>query len=763
MFNFKNALTITKKELKTHLDNPALYIVVVAFLVVWQFMFFRNVFLAGEASLKLLYELLPWLMLVLIPAITMGSIAKERDDGTLENILTHPIRELELVADKFLGAVAFVTIPLLFPIGIAAFFSQYSVFDWGVFGGQLLGSLLCAAALISLGIFASGLFSNQIASLVVAAGSTFLLILIGSEFITMVVPLSLAPILGNISILTHIQAISRGVLDLRDLWYFLSFMAIFLSLTYLGLLKRKFGNQKLRYASFQMGIVLFIGIAVLTNILGDRIPGRADLTQGRIYTLSASTKNTLSELNDIVTVNLYVSELPAQHLPVLRETKDLLYDYQTTSHGNIKVSTIDPTKSEEGENDALYQGIMPIQFNTLNQEKFESQKGYLGISMSYAGKNETIPFVQSTADLEYQLTSLIRKITAKERKAIGFLTGHEEKSSYEDFKSLRDELAKQFDIRDVNLAAGENPDDAMLGLENMSTEKEGSVEDGEEPKIAGDIEMLVIASPTEQIPPKERAAIQEFLDRGKGALFLLESYTTSTEDLSVQPNVNSFTDFLSPIGVSVNGDMVYDLQSNETVSYSRGNFSFFVPYPLWGRTSVTDETSPVTFKIRNVVLPWASSITYDADIVAQSGYEVKKLLVTSEFSGSLRGQFTINPDQEFIEENLSQKVMAISIGGEGKGKMVDLGDSDFLTEAYIGRSPESIAFGMNIVSWLAQEESLADIKIKEKVFGNLEFKGENESSKIKYANLAGAVLIPLGYGIFRTTRRRGLKDKIYRG
>src|SRR3989338_6729585 len=106
MFDFKNIFTITRKELKSSFDNPTFYVNIAVFLLLWEFLFFRNAFLAGEASLRQLYDFLPWLLIIFIPAVTMGAMSQEKSEGTLELLLTHPVREYELLAGKFLGKLA---------------------------------------------------------------------------------------------------------------------------------------------------------------------------------------------------------------------------------------------------------------------------------------------------------------------------------------------------------------------------------------------------------------------------------------------------------------------------------------------------------------------------------------------------------------------------------------------------------------------------------------------------------------------------------
>ena len=149
--------------------------------------------------------------------------------------------------------------------------------------------------------------------MLVSAAATFFLIIIGFDFVTASLPLSLVPIFERLSVLSHFESMARGVIDLRDIWYAISAIAIFLSLAYLRLLKQRFGNQRAVYRRFQTGIVFFVGIAVLTNIVGASIPGRLDLTQNSAYTMSPATKKTLTGLSDVVNITVFVSgKLPTQ-------------------------------------------------------------------------------------------------------------------------------------------------------------------------------------------------------------------------------------------------------------------------------------------------------------------------------------------------------------------------------------------------------------------------------------------------------------------
>ena len=742
MISFTNILTITKKELRSYFDSPTAYIVLAVFLLLWEFLFFRDALLGGEASLRGLFDYLPWLFLLLIPAITMGSISEEQSEGTLEFLLTHPIKDSELIVGKFLGSLAFAATGLLFIVPIAWSFSRFGNMDWGVVAGQYLGGVFSAGVLIALGIFISSLFRSQTASLLVTAVAGFFLVISGFEFFTAGVPLILVPIFEQLSVTSHVQSMARGVVDLRDLWYFLSGTAIFLSLAYLQLLKRRFGNKKSLYRSYQIGMSLFIGIAVLINIAGQRIPGRIDITEDRQFTLSEGTRNTLSELIDVVNISVFASdELPSQLLPALRETKDMLRDYQRFSKGNIRVDIKNPSKDEAAASEASQSGVREVQFNVVGNESFQVKKGYLGVAISYAGKNEALPFIQDTSDLEYQLTSSIKKLTADNKKKILFLAGHGEKSPSQNYQALNNELEKQFEV-------------------------ETFIFSSEKTTIPENTAALVIAGPTQKIDDPARAAIKDYLSRGNSVLFLLDGMTVQEQMLTADPNPDNFSDFLSEYGVEVKQNVVYDLRSNETVSFG-GGLGYVLPYPFWARVPTTANSSPVTAKIESIVLPWASSLGVDEAKAKDKGFALNKLLVTSRFAGTKAESVSLTPDQEFSQSGLGEQLMAFSLEGasgnqEGKKpRLVVFGDSDFISDEFVQNAPENLALGIQSLSWLSQEESLAGIRLKQKVERKLTFENQTQVGLVKYGNIALAILLPLGYGAFRLIRRRNLRKLTY--
>lgn len=740
MTSFKKVFTLIKREITSWLDNPTSYIALIVFVVLWQFLFFRNAFLIGEASLRNLYDLLPWLLFLFAAAVTMNTFSQEKQEGTLELLLTHPLKEIEVVLGKFKSSLLIIFFGLLFPLPIAFSFSLFGQIDFGVVFSQLLASLLLASALTSLGLFLSSLISHPTATLLATIAASFLLTIAGSEFITANLPLFLVPVFERLSFSPHFSSLTRGVLDLRDLWYFLSFTAVFLSLTYLQLIKRKYGNRQDLYRNFQIAVYLLTGIFILTNIVGNRLPGRLDLTRNKIYSLSSATKETLTHLPDIVTINFYASsKLPSQLIPIVREVKDILRDYQTTAKGNLQVTIKDPSGNPQIAQEAISKGIQEVQFNVIGQEEFQVKTGFVGLEISYAGKNEVIPFIQSTNDLEYQLTSSIVKLTTKDKKTVAFLSGHGEKNSRSEYKTFTQELEKQFKVQTLTLDEKENE----INTENT---------------------VLIIAGPTSALDEKTQNAIKNYLSK-KGNLFVLnDAYQINTQTLTTQKIENNLDKILSDLGVTLEKNIVYDLSAHETVRIGSGFFNLLVPYPFWPNAFPNPNVSFIQ-KIQKVVFPWPASLTPDEEKLKNQNYESLPLLSTTKYAGSQTGDsITLDPNKAtFSKENLKTQLLSVALNPtkDDKGKIIIVADSDFLTEQFAPFSPENISFGVASVSWLAAEKSLADIKVKQANPPKLLFTQPYQPLAVKYGNLAFSVLVPLVIGVLRLTRRRKLSKQTY--
>lgn len=228
----REIFAVYRKEMRAYLVSPVPYIFVALFAgaMAWRFFFFEKTafFLYDKADMYggFFFELEYWLI-VLVPAISMGQWSAESGAGTIETLATLPVRTSSLVVAKFLAGWTLVFVCLLATGAIPVTVSNLGDLDWGPVNGGYLGAFLFCGALLALGVWISSLTRHQIVAFVltVFAGIVFVLMY---QLANRAGPL--APVLEQLSLASHYQAMGRGVVDLRDVLYFLSFMVMFLYL-----------------------------------------------------------------------------------------------------------------------------------------------------------------------------------------------------------------------------------------------------------------------------------------------------------------------------------------------------------------------------------------------------------------------------------------------------------------------------------------------------------------------------------------------------
>lgn len=240
-------VSIFLKEVRSFVSSLIAYIVVAVFLLaIGMFMWIykdTNVLDFGEASMDTLFVMGPWVFVFLISAITMRFFAEERKTGTIETILTHPVSLWQVVFGKYLAGVVlvlFALIPtLLYYYTIYQLGSPIGNIDTGAVYGSYIGLFLLASSFVSIGLLASALTDNQIVSFMISALLCFVVYSVIGEVGNVISVGNLAYQLEWLGMNYHYEAISKGVVDTRDVVYFLSAIAIFLGLTHFVLSRRK--------------------------------------------------------------------------------------------------------------------------------------------------------------------------------------------------------------------------------------------------------------------------------------------------------------------------------------------------------------------------------------------------------------------------------------------------------------------------------------------------------------------------------------------
>ncbi|MFC1628789.1 ABC transporter permease [Gemmatimonadota bacterium] len=215
-----NITALYKKELKAYFNSPIAYVVMSVFLLMAGWFFANDLFLGGEASLRTFFEVGRLIFVFFIPAISMRLLAEERQSGSLQLLVTYPISDIEIVVAKWLAGITLLAATLLFTSIYWFTIFLFGNPDEGAVIGGYLGLMLMGSAGCALGLFASSLSRNQIVAFVFAFAVLFTLFILDSVIVFL--PAGIAGVMEYLSLGYHLDNLSRGVLDSRDLLYFLS-------------------------------------------------------------------------------------------------------------------------------------------------------------------------------------------------------------------------------------------------------------------------------------------------------------------------------------------------------------------------------------------------------------------------------------------------------------------------------------------------------------------------------------------------------------
>ncbi len=537
------------------------------------------------------------------------------------------------------------------------------------------------------------------------------------------------------------------------------------------------GHKKRRYGIL-INVGLIAGILIVVNFLSCDYFSRLDLTEGKSYSVTSSTKNVLKKLDDIISVKVYCSKKMPTHIePLTQELKDTLQEYQAYSHGKLQVEWIDPADDKETEEKVRRLGIHQAMATSIEKDKQESVRIYLGLGIFYADRKEIIPVIQDMSNFEYDLTSSILKVMSGKLKKIAFLTGHNEHDISKDYSILNSALGKSYDVTTIDTRTG-NP-------------------------IPDDVDTLVVAGPTE-ITERDKYEIDQFLMKGKNVFFFVDSMDIPTETLQANIKNHQLDNLLGHYGVRVKKDIVLDMGSRVMVPFSTNFGTFVTNYSPWPKVvhQYMASNLPIVSRIETVAFPWPSSIEIIKE--ATSGMETVELLKTTEYAWVQEGNFNLDPQgiPSPPRSQLKQYTLAAIIRGKFRsffadrpipapkatdnsnpvpadkdrqtikecvkpGTILVTGDSDFIAnkinEILSRREGDNMSFIMNAFDWATLGNDLIGIRAKE-ICPRLI--GETSSATKLFVKVLNIGLVPLLfiiYGLLRfflKQRDRKLVDEL---
>jgi gliding-associated putative ABC transporter substrate-binding component GldG len=533
-------------------------------------------------------------------------------------------------------------------------------------------------------------------------------------------------------------------------------------------------SRKLKSGSNALILALTVFfILVVVNFLSCQYFMRGDLTENKIYTLSKSTKDILEGLDDIVRIEAYFSKKPSRVAQIRADIKDKLDEYRAFSKGNLQIDFIDPGDDEALKQELRLLGIPELQVNVREKDKLEVANVYMGIAVHYANAKEVLPLIESTFNLEYDLSSAILKVTREDTKTLGFLTGHGEFDiDAQRFQELRGELSKQYDVSKVEVKDGE-PIDAKVVT-------------------------LVIAGPQQQLTEREKYEIDQFIMHGGRTVFLIDPIRLQ-QGLQAVPVATGLNDLLEHYGVKLGNNLLLD-RYHESATFDRGFMRVTQPYPYFVKAMKKNlsSESTITSQLESLVLPWPSSLeltlkeneeTEGAGVAKVQG---TVLATTSEFGWTAQAPYNLDPNSVLRPPSGQQKVhtLAVALSGTfnsfyaGKAippperveseaevseapdrptktesaptQIIVVGTSQFLTQLRRGGR----IFFQNVIDQLTLGEELIGIRSKDVTDRPLKETSYGERQLLKFLVIGGIPILVSIIGITRYFLRRRAKQLV---
>ncbi len=424
--------SMASKEVRALFQSQIAILFLALFEVSTLFSFFvlSAFFARNLADMRPFFDSLPLQLILLVSAISMRAWAEERKSGTLEVLLTLPVTTFDLVLGKFVAGMTLVAMALLFTLPLPLTVSLLGPLDWGPVIGGYLGALLLASAYLAIGLCISARTDNQVLALMATMAVGGALYFIGTEDIQALLGTQAGEIAALIGSGSRFESIARGVVDLRDVIYYASITGFFLVLNGYFLDRQRIdaaGGGRSRLFTLQgvVGLALFNAIAA--NVwVAPVARARIDLTQNGDYTISATTRNILAELDEPLVIQGVFSERSHPLLqPRVPQVQALLEEYAILGGEDVRLEMVDPSTDDDLADQLATQfGINPVPMPIRDRNEARVVNAWFHVLLQYGDQHAVVGFddlvevdVSSgepevrLRDPEYDITKAIRKVS----------------------------------------------------------------------------------------------------------------------------------------------------------------------------------------------------------------------------------------------------------------------------------------------------------------------------------------------------------------
>lgn len=768
----------------------------------WVIPYDSNVLDSGYANIDTLFTLAPWVFMFLIPAITMRSFADEKKSGTIELLQTKPLTDLQIILAKYFAGFALVIFSLA-PT-LVYYFSVYQLgfppgnIDSGSVWGSYFGLLFLAAAFVSIGIFASSITDNQIISFIVALFLSWFFFDGFASISSLDIFGKVDNILLGLGILDHYISMSRGVMDTRDMIYFISLSSFFIALTGLSLGRNKTAPSLSLLEKAGVKLIALMAIIIAVNVIGSFLFKRFDLTAEKRYSLAPSTIELVKNLDDVVYVKIYLEgDFPADFKRLRNKTKEMMDEFRAYGKNKIEYEFINPSENpDKKQREKLYrqlvkQGLEPTTYKLNEKEGAIENTIFPGALFYYQGKEMPLQLLKSRMEtpaiemlnnsieeLEYEISNTIRKISENKKNKVAFLMGH-------------GELEKPY-VADI---AGALSEYYMVDTVTINAQLNS----------LNEFKAIIIAKPDSMFDEKDKFIIDQYVMRGGKVLWLIDGCEASMDSLQQAPatlgmpvDVN-LSDQLFKYGVRINTNVIQDLRAAEIpapTGYVGNQIQWKLQPWIFFPLIIPESEHPIVRNLNAIRTEFVSSI----DTVGAKGVKKTILMTTSKYARTLNTpvkvglEILVNKPSEALF-NKPNEAVAVLLEGEFKSvftnrippaikesseigfkeksvpnKMIVISDGDIIKNKYRASTGEVFPLGydvytdqtfgnkkfiLNCVNYLCDDSGLISVRAREiKIRLLNKKKVEKERLQWQLLNVALPVLLIIIFGVIQTVLRK---------
>ncbi len=759
------------RNLQQYFSSVLGYLFIVVFVTCCAVITFSPQFFADNlANLDQLSRFFPLLLLIFIPAITMGVWSDEKRQGTDSILFTLPASDFDITLGKYLSVVAVYTIALLFSVTQIFALEFLGDPDWGVIATTYLGYWLAGVALIAVGMFASSLSNSATVAFILGALFCAVPILGGRYF-------GNSLLMERLGIDWNLSDFTLGLIPLSNVLYFVGLTIFMLYLNLVAISERRWKPSNkvellIQYVIRGVCLAVVLASAVyLFNSNGGSASAKADLTAEKLYTLDPATISTLDKIkNDdqVIQVEAFVSDdLPRKFVNTRKQLLGILRQYAEQGGNNVEVSVFDVAANSRQATDARGKGIEPVANRSEEAGRIIEREVYMGVYLSSPERTVTIPFFEDSDSIEYQLSRSIATAYKRGPKpSLGvletdaFFGGPEVEGQRLDwaYTTTLDDLKKDYDVKLIEASR-------LSGYLGSETESNGLK--------APDV--MLVADPA-SLDDQSMGALTQYIQKGHPTLILgdpLPFFWTSQAPLQLgilnapqMPRVSPQSRYAQILSSSqmpkADNGFAGPLNKALGIEWNTGQtaYSLLDPHPnfrgdwpqerfgpSWPKqygpyekafnyvknqddVEAINQTSPITAGLNELLMIYPGSISKSDD----SKLTFEPLLTTGKNSGVSSWSEATADDRNFNQYTMSltrivkpaqaakidddEHVLAARITGEGDDgvNVVFIADLDFVSDYFyqqqeaLGQKLDNLSFLYNALDVLSGSDQFVSLR-----------------------------------------------------